>query len=178
MGEHTDFVSEKLVMGILTSRTDRLAELRDLLCGIWGESDLETAPVPFDYTDYYNAEMGTPIYRSFLSFRDLVRPEDLPSIKCRTNELEARFAEEGLRKVNLDPGLLSLSKFILATTKNNVHRIPLSRGIYAELTLQFKDRDFRPLEWTYPDFQSRENRDVLIRIRDLYKKQLKNLSPS
>lgn len=175
MGELSNFEKEKLVIGVLISRTEVLTELEDCLIKCWGDIDLKTEAVPFEYTDYYNKEMGTPIYRCFFSFQNLIAPEDLPAIKIRTNEIELGYAQGDKRKVNLDPGILSLSKFILATTKNNVHRIPMNRGIYGELTLQFKDRDFHPLEWTYPDFAGRENRDLLIRIRDIYKKQRKVL---
>ena len=175
MGRVQDFDKEKLVVGVLISRPEYLDSLRVQLISRWGEIDLETSPQPFEYTDYYNKEMGTPIFRLFFSFRDLIRPEELPSIKRETNDIESGFADGENRKVNLDPGILSLSKFILATTKNNVHRIPMSEGIYGELTLQFKNRDFHPLEWTYPDFAGRENRDILIRIRDLYRTQRKEL---
>ena len=174
MGNAEKFEQEKLVIGVLISIPGSLDKLRDILVREWGDIDLETAPVPFDYTDYYNAEMGTPIFRCFFSFERLIHPEELTAVKLQTNEIEAGFADDqGRRKINLDPGILSLSKFILATTKNNAHRIPMNRGIYGELTLQYKNRDFLPLEWTYPDFRSRENRDVLIKVRDIYKKQRK-----
>ncbi len=177
MGSTENFVQEKLVIGVLVSVTEFLDSLKEELTRNWGSIDLETGLMPFDFTDYYNKEMGTPIFRCFYSFEELVDPETLPAIKLKTNNIEKTFADnQGRRKINLDPGILSLSKFILATTKNNVHRIPMSRGIYGELTLQFKNRDFIPLEWTYPDFQSRENRDILIRMRDIYKKQLKTLA--
>ncbi len=175
MGIAENFEQEKLVMGVLVSIPESLDRLKKILVSRWGEMDLETEPALFDYTDYYNSEMGTPIYRCFYSFSRLIHPEDLTEVKLQTNAIEKEFADEaGLRKVNLDPGILSLSKFILATTKNNAHRIPMNRGIYGELTLQFKNRDFLPLEWTYPDFRSRENRDILIQIRDIYKKQRKS----
>lgn len=175
MGELLDFEKEKLVVGVLISRIEVLSELEERLIQSWGDIDLKSEPVLFEYTDYYNREMGSSIYRCFFSFKELVAPEDLPAIKIQTNAIEMDYAEGADRKVNLDPGILSLSKFILATTKNNVHRIPMNSGIYGELTLQFKDRDFHPLEWTYPDFAGRENRDLLNRIRDIYKKQRKAL---
>ena len=81
-------------------------------------------------------------------------PRSWPRIKRETNDIEDRFREQGLRKVNLDPGLLSLPRFVLATTKDNAHRIPLEGGIYAEITLLFGKGTFRPLPWTYPDFRS------------------------
>jgi hypothetical protein len=96
-----------------------------------------------------------------------------------TNKIEEEYtgaASSGAaagRKVNLDPGLLNLSRFILATTKDNSHRIPLEKGIYGELTLQFSKKDFQTLPWTYPDYTTREYRDILIRIREIFKNNLK-----
>ena len=174
MGKAEEFEKEKLVIGVLLSVPESLERLKEILISHWGDFDLETEPILFDYTDYYDSEMGTPIYRCFYSFSRLIHPEDLTQVKLQTNAVEREFSDnKGQRKVNLDPGILSLSKFILATTKNNAHRIPMNRGIYGELTLQFKNRDFLPLEWTYPDFRSRKNRDILIKVREIYKKQRK-----
>jgi hypothetical protein len=77
--------------------------------------------------------MGPGIGRYFVSFRRLVNPENLASIKIVTNEMEKEFASNAKRSVNLDPGLLALSRFVLATTKDTAQRIALRDGIYAEL---------------------------------------------
>ncbi len=64
--------------------------------------------------------------------------------------IEDAFREGGDRTLNLDPGLLSLSRFALATTKDGSHRIPLRDGIYAEVTLVYERGGFHPLPWTVP----------------------------
>ncbi len=116
--------------------------------------------------------MGTPILRFFLAFRELVDPSRLAAVKGESNTLEERWRRDGRRAVNLDPGLLALSRFVLATTKENAHRIPLSGGIYAEVTLLYARGGFRPLEWTYPDYRSPEYLAILNDIRTRYKEQL------
>jgi hypothetical protein len=160
-------------MGILFAGGAQPDSLAGCLSAQFGPVDYESPVLPFAFTDYYQKEMGPVISRRFLSFRMLVSPEELADIKIRTNELEESYILEGGRKVNLDPGLLNLSRFILATTKDNSHRIPLKKGIYAELTLQFARKDFQVLPWTYPDYASREYRDILIQIRDIFKVNLK-----
>ena len=126
----------------------------------------------FSFTDYYDSEMGSRPQRYLLLFRNLVDPSDLADIKIRTNELEKLFAtEEGNRHINLDPGVLSLSSFILATCKDRSHRIPLHDGIYGETTLIYKDHDFQSLPWTYADYRSDEIRSLLRAFRDIYKKK-------
>ena len=66
---------------------------------------------------------------------------------------------------------MSLPRFVLATTKENAHRIPLADGIFAEITLLYGKGGFQPLPWTYPDFRSEPTLSILNKIRALYKSQ-------
>jgi hypothetical protein len=172
MGTAGHYTPEKLVVAILCSRLERMDELLTVLRGQWGRIDSRSETFPFTFTHYYDEEMDGPIGRSFISFERLVDPSELASIKRETNRIEDMFREGGSRRVNLDPGLLALSRFTLATTKENAHRIPLSAGIYAEITLMYAGGGFRPLEWTYPDFRTERYRELLTDIRALYKAQL------
>lgn len=160
----------------------------------FGEIDFESEEMPFTFTDYYEAEMGSGIRRFFVSLAELWDPARLADVKLRTDELEARFVRgEGAgpgdagagrrpvqdpelasarRSVNLDPGMLTLGRLILASTKDNAQRIPLRDGIYAEITLLYRKGNFEPLPWTYPDYRSEAYRAVLGEIRARYKAQL------
>lgn len=171
MGEATQFLPEKLVMAVLISRPQREQELLGVLGEMWGPPDLCSPTMPFSFTDYYDNEMGPGIQRFFVSFRRLVDPSLIADIKLQANKVEERFREGDARKVNIDPGLLCLSRFVLVTTKESAHRIPLSGGIYAEVTLLYHKGSFRPLEWTYPDYRSPEYLGILNEIRGLYKAQ-------
>ena len=173
MGTAGRFTQEKLVIGVLGAPSADRGRLCALLEARWGPIDLATPPMPFTFTGYYDGEMGTPIDRFFLAFERLVDPAGLARIKLETNGIEDLFRVGGLRKVNLDPGLLSLPRFVLATTKENAHRIPLSDGIYAEVTLLYGREGFHPLPWTYPDYRSEAYRAVLDGLRARYKEQLR-----
>lgn len=173
MGDINQFVKQKLVIGILISRAELKDELFNRLTREFGEPDYISPPLVFNFTNYYDEEMGTPITRYFISFSDLVDPAELAEIKLKTNAIENEFSLEGKRKINLDPGILNLSRFILATTKDGSHRIPLRAGIYGEVTLTFEHKQFRPMPWTYPDFRSEEYLAILKEIRNLYVTQLK-----
>ena len=97
--------------------------------------------------------MGDNLFRKLISFEKLIKPETLSDIKLFTNSIEnEHLAEGGKRIVNIDPGYISLEKLVLATGKNFAHRIYLRNGIYADLTLVYKNGDFQPLEWTFPDY--------------------------
>jgi len=103
----------------------------------------------------------------------LIDPNDLVDLKIWTVELEARFSDDmARRQVNIDPGYISIERLVLATGKNNVHRIYLGRGVWADLTLIFQQGEFRPLPWTYPDYASEAVRTVMQDIRRKYLDQL------
>jgi Domain of unknown function (DUF4416) len=175
MGEITSFTPEKLIIAVLISRQDMLNNLISLLTDNFGEIDFKSEVIEFNYTRYYNSEMGEKIERVFLSFQNLVSPDQLPDIKILTNKIEMSFLIDGERKVNLDPGMLSVKRFMLATTKDNGHRIPLQQGIYGEVTLLYMNKNFKPLPWTYIDYQSEEYSEILKKIRNIYKNNLKLL---
>ena len=114
--------------------------------------------------------------RQLLSFKTLVSPEDLAAAKLETNAIEMRLAatakgnDEGAlrRRVNLDPGYLDRGKLVLASTKAGPHRLYLSQGIYAEITLVYHDGDFHPLQFTFPDYRSDAYRAFFKKVRSLH----------
>src|SRR6266436_4491367 len=121
--------------------------------------------------------MVSGLRKRFLVFRDLIPPDRLADIKLYTNQLEeelartARFSEP--RPLNLDPGILSLGKFMLATTKDQAHRVYLQRGIYAEVTLRFQSQAYHPNPWTYADYREPALLDFLNEARDYYRQRLR-----
>ena len=127
----------------------------------------------FDRTKYYAREMGWPLHRRFFSFSKLISTELLVEIKLKTNEIEQQYLREGNRMVNIDPGCISPERLILATGKNYVHRIYLSKGIYADLTLLFQKGTFCPLKWTYRDYADPEIIGFFNKVRQQYMVQLK-----
>ncbi len=175
MGAIESFRPEKLICGVLTSRPELIERIIGQLSATYGSVDLRSPSEPFTFTNYYEREMGSPIYRFFLSFETLIAPDCLADVKIATNRIETVFAGSGMRPVNLDPGLLSLQRLILASTKDNGRRIPLREGIYAEITLIYVEGDYLPLDWTYPDFKSRSYRDIMKEIRGIYRAQLKHI---
>jgi hypothetical protein len=112
--------------------------------------------------------MGSPLHRRFLSAERPVSRDALPAIKIAMESIEAEFSEGGKRTVNLDPGLLSPENFILATGKNYSHRVYLGMGVFADLTLVFRNGGYQPLPWTYPDYASEEIRSLLRELRRVH----------
>lgn len=158
----------KLVIGLFMADKALLADLAPLLEARYGPVDAVSPWMAFDFTTYYRPEMGDRLFRRMLSFRDLIQQADLPRIKTVTNEVEARFSKDGRRAVNIDPGYLLHERFVLATGKNFTHRIYLSDGIYADLTLIFQKNTFQPLPWTYPDYADGKMIRFLSLVRRRY----------
>lgn len=151
----------------------------------WAQQNLQThfGPIArigpamvFDHTGYYESEMGSGLLKQLLAFEQLVSEGQLVDIKLRTNDLEREIAKTSgyleVRPLNLDPGLLTLGKFLLATTKDQAHRIYLRDGIYAEVTLRFQAGQFEPWPWTYADYREAEVRATLRDFRSYYKDRL------
>ena len=140
----------------------------------WGTLVLESEPFPFEtFTDYYVASMGPVLPKRLWAFENLIQPDMLPGIKCLTNDWEAEFKSLSTspveRPLNIDPGYITLGKLILASTKDHAHRIYLSKGIFAETTLMFTKKQWQPLPWTYPDYQSTGYQKFLTQCREYLK---------
>ncbi|UCE20063.1 MAG: DUF4416 family protein [Gemmatimonadota bacterium] len=163
----------KLFFGILYSDDERLRRAKELLREKYGRIDYESEPFEFIITDYYAPEMGSTISRLFLSHELLIQPDEIARIKLESNEIEDLLALAGKRKVNLDPGYIDTCKAILASAKYNGPKVYLGHGIYADLTLYYEKGTFYPYPWSFPDFKTSQYNHSFLRIRELYKVQLK-----
>jgi hypothetical protein len=146
----------------------------------FGSIELASPVLQFDQTRYYEREMGAGLIKQFFAFSELVAPDSLVRIKHLTNSLENELSRTGVhsvpRPLNLDPGLLSLGKFQLATTKDQAHRIYLGEGIYAEVTLRYRAGSFEALPWTYADYRQSAVLRFLQEARDRYRRKMKEVA--
>lgn len=180
MGEvRTSFPPVKLIFGLLTVDEPSRKRCLERLAVEFGPIDHQSEIEPFTFTDYYCDEMGQTIYRQYLSCERLIHMADLPDIKLRTNQIEvemARLDESGRRRrtVNIDPGYLTHSKLVLATTKDYSHRVYVANGIFAEVTLYYrKSKGFCPFPWTYPDYARPEVCEFFNNVRETYRRQIR-----
>ena len=135
----------------------------------FGEILCENEIFDFDFSNYYDDEMGVPLKKQFWVFARLFDPAELPAWKLKTIEMEERFAEHGRRRLNLDPGYVDSAKLVLATTKNFDHRIYLGQGIYGDVQLRFRHGHFVTNEWTYADYQQPEHLVFFESAREKYR---------
>ena len=169
MGEARHAVPVKLICAALAGRDEWLDRARELLEREFGLIDLTSDTWPFDFSSYYEKEMGPGLVRRIYSFRELVEPENIVEAKHSTNRMERQLGAElpdaPERPANLDVGYVSLSKVVLATTKDYAHRVYLHSGIYAEVTLRWRNGGFEPWEWTYPDYRTEGYREFFAKVR-------------
>ena len=178
----------KLVVGVLYSDAGVLEKGLSLLSEAYGPIDYRSPIFPFDQTDYYVPEMGSPILRIFVSHERLVHPRDLARIKIETNRMEEDLSiplpaasgrvgnlqdAANIRKVNFDPGILDYDKFVLASAKYNGQKIYLDLGIWADLTLHYEKGRFDPYPWSFPDFKSGRYDAAFTEMRRRFKDQRK-----
>ena len=176
MAEPCPPVPGLLVVALFSRHADALRWGQVYLEQAFGPVGLAGEPFPFDQTAYYEPAMGPDLRKQLLAFRDLVPPDCLPEAKRRTNALERQLADAGAypeaRPLNLDPGVLVLGKFLLATTKDQAHRVYLRDGIFAEVTLRYHAGAFEPWPWTYADYRLPVVREFLLEARESYRRRL------
>ncbi len=140
----------------------------------FGEVDEESKPFEFNMTQYYEKEMGSGLLKRFVIAKELIDKERLAEIKIKTNSIEERYAGKNRsRTINIDPGYITHSKLVLATTKNYSHRIYLRDGIFAEVTFNFKKNSIEFNPWTYPDYKLPAATKFFLEVHRKYMEEVK-----
>ncbi len=166
----------QLFCALLLAPPVTLEEVEAVLIQTYGPIVLRSLPIPFTQTRYYAREMGPDLTRQYLAFAPLVDMATLAAVKHITNHLETGWATlHGQRRVNIDPGYLDLAKVVLASTKDHSHRLYVGDGIFAEITLRYRQRAFQPWEWTYPDYRVETTLVFFQQLRALYHAQLRTI---
>lgn len=174
MGTPKEHAPVKLFFGILAVSEELITDVQNELTREFGAIDSESPVWEFTQTDYYCEEMGAHILRKFISFEQLIPSLSLVDIKLFSNALELKLSGGAKRSVNLDPGYITLGNVVLATTKDQQHRIYMGNGIYFENTLRYSRAEgFKPWEWTYRDYQTGHYIDYFNALRERYHSQLR-----
>ena len=175
MGKIRPVLPAAFITGITFSSEAVMQNALQKLTGEFGPLAFQSDVFDFTMTDYYTAEMGENLKKRFCCFERPIEIGRLPDIKLFTNDVEMEFArgddDNPLRSVNIDPGYVTLSKLVLATTKDYSHRIYIGKGIYGEITLHYMKGEFRPFFHTYPDHQTPLAIEFFNQVRDYIKKK-------
>jgi len=144
------------------------------LTELYGPVELSYGPVPFNFTEYYAEEMGQGLQKTYMAFERPILRGVLAEVKTFTNKMELELGTPGKRMVNIDPGYLATDKFVLSSTKDFYHRIYLSEGIYAEVTLHYRKGMYRFFSWTFPDYREPAFLEFLEKVRARYVKTVRD----
>jgi hypothetical protein len=143
----------------------------------FGPLALSSPDYSFHHTKYYASTMGTGLLKRIVVFEPIVGGDCLAEAKRFAIGLEDQLITAATypeaRPLNIDPGLVQLGKFLLASTKDQAHRIELHDRIFAEVTLRFQAGAFEAWPWTYADYREPLVLEFLNRARaHLYERVL------
>ena len=163
----------KLITGFIYASEEALVSVLEKMESVHGPVEFESEHFAFTHTDYYDREMGPELRRCFISFESPIAPDMLREYKLAAVALEKKYLNaDGGRMVNIDPGLIGLANLVLASTKAFAHRVYIGKGIYAEVSMIYEDREFTPLRWTYPDYRQEEAMRFFLQVRERLKEQI------
>ncbi len=162
----------KLFIGVLTTTDLLLDAVERRLVKKYGEIDYQTIKIGFSHTQYYKS-MGSNLFKVFFSFKKLIKREQIIAVKLHCNKLEQKISGKETRRVNIDPGYLTLSNVYLASCKEFFHRIYLGKGIYLENEYRYVAKKYEPWDWTYPDYKKQEYLHFFHSLRRIYQEQIK-----
>ncbi|MGC3968237.1 MAG: DUF4416 family protein [Pirellulales bacterium] len=158
------------LVAVITRYPETLAWAAAKLAEAYGSPALVSPTFSFAETSYYDATMGPGLGKTFLTFDGAYDAGELAAVKLRTNAWEAEYAALGLhaepRPLNLDPGYITAAKLVLASTKDHAHRIYLSDGMYAEITLMYRHGAWQSHEFTFPDYRRADYHEFFTQCRN------------
>jgi len=158
-----------LIVGMLAGKGALFDAAAERLAELYGPAGLRSPVIDFDFTDYYEPQMGRGLKRMFVSFARKIDPGEIAAIKIETNRLERELAPldtSVARPINLDPGYVCGSKLVLASAKDRSQRLYIGKGVYVEITLEFRRGRFSPVETTYRDYASEPYIAFFTKVRE------------
>jgi len=190
MAHIKDIAKVKLIIGLMFVDENIKKETIKELVEKYGPIQ-ESLSYDFNFTDYYNPEMGEGIKKELLVFSNLIDREKLAEIKTFTNTIEDKALKDTKednesnnndkedekqinRLVNLDPGYLTLMNVILASAKEMPHKIYFGLGLFGDVVLEYKQKSYQHSPHTFPDYRSDIVKEFLNKVRQKYKHELKD----
>ncbi len=151
-------------MAVMYSSYDIFLKAKSDLISKYGSLKTESSPYSFDFTKYYEKEMGSDLKKIFLIFEKEISKKDLVEIKQFITSIEEKYSDDG-RTVNIDPGYLSQDEFVLATFKGKDFKEKISEDTWIHKVLEFKGEEIIEFFHTFADYKVKENQEFLVSNR-------------
>ncbi|RKX30071.1 MAG: hypothetical protein DRP47_00075 [Candidatus Zixiibacteriota bacterium] len=162
----------RLVVSIIYSSIDALADSLRVIEHKFSKVECETIEIPCSSQERYREEMGDNLQRRFFSFEQPVACDTLPMIKATCYKIETMFSDcvrdYYFRTVNIDPGILTPDKLVMASHREYNYRLYLGSGVFAQIELIHSQGQFKRLPWTNLDYCHDEAMDLFYRVRDSF----------
>lgn len=159
----------RLIVSIIYSSMDALADCVSALEKKFGRVQFETLDINCEQAKNYTEEMGDTLARRFYSFERMVPRDSLAQIKSICHKIEPSFSDTirgyHFRTVNIDPGILSQTALVMSSHREKGHRIYIKDGVYGEVTLIHAHGGFCRLPWTKSDFCDDEAINFFERVK-------------
>jgi hypothetical protein len=173
MGKIKSSQSVKLFVGLLYENGEILYYAQKKLLSVFKMKNIDmiSNEMEFVFSDYYK-NIGENLKRKWFSFSPLIPIDEFYLYKIISNEMEneiSLYFGYTERKINIDPGYVTLSTVYLASTKYAYYRCYIGKGIYLEPEMFFYDNAFRFFDWTYPDYKTYKAVHFFWNIRELFK---------
>lgn len=175
MGEVREFRPVMRIMAVSSRNDSAFDWALEKAVKQWGPVEFASPRFDFSETGFYTKTMGEGLQKQLLAFTELIQQDLVVDSKLQSNiwedEFKALQSWPEPRPINLDPGYLTEAKLVLATTKDRDHRIYLSRGIFAEVTLFYQGLRWQSSRWTYPDYKRDDFHDFFNQCREWLRAQ-------
>lgn len=169
MGEIKESGYAKLVVGITYSDDIVLQETIGILKERFSEIEDKSDVFDFNFTTYYEQEMGKNLKKIFVSFGEPILKDSLSEVKIFTNNIEEALMVNRNRRANVDPSYMTDKMLVIASTKESGHRIAVGNGIYAEVALVFVNGKWMDFFFTYADYKDDLNKEFFGKVRNKIK---------
>lgn len=162
----------RLIVSVIHAHLDACADALRALERQFGRIVAETTDLPCANAQEYAEEMGSDLFRRFFCFDRLVERDSLAEAKAACHRIENQLGDRvhdfTFRAVNIDPGLLTADNLVMASHREFTHRVYLTNGVFAEVTLVCSQRGFVRLPWTPADFCHEDAISFFTRVRQSF----------
>ena len=154
-------------MAIMYSSLENFDKAKEELILKYGAVKAESNSYDFNFTKYYEPEMGAGLKKKFIIFSKEISKEDLIAVKFFITEVEEKFSDSSNRSVNIDPGYLSSTELVLATWKGKDFKEKISDNVWAHKVLGFKGNEVEEYFHTFADYRVKENQEFILNNKPL-----------
>lgn len=165
MAKVKEISKAKLFIGILYSDENTLKSVINDLIKKYGDIEQESKSYEFNFTNYYENEMGKNLLKKFIVFKELINRDEIADMKIDTNKIEDKYSKNNNRIINLDPGYLTKDNIILVSVKESPYKVYIGKGIFGHLTLIYGNKKWNANERTFPDFKSEKVQEFFLEVR-------------